>query len=179
MVTLRILSAYDREALRFIQALYKQSFPLHEQRDWSTVVSLISNKCMQLHLIKDDETNVGFIIQWQLENVLFIEHFAIEPAFQSKGLGTKVFNKVLSASAKQVIIETELPDTIIAKRRVAFYERRGLKKVPFAYMQPPYRAGDNFFPMQLMSKFVIDDSEAFNMLKRELYEQVYCSTNEK
>ena len=49
-----------------------------------------------------------------------------------------------------IILEAELPETDLSRRRVAFYERYGFKICPKPYFQPPYHAGEAPLPLLLM-----------------------------
>ena len=172
MITLHSVNSTDTKALAFIQPLYEQSFPLHERRNFSDVTELLLNHLMQMILIRNDGIEIGFIVKWKLDSFNFVEHFAIHPSHQGKGLGAAAFKKIMQSSSKQLVVETELPENATAIRRIKFYEKCGLTTIPFTYMQPPYHEGDTFFPMQLMSRFAIDIDQ-FNAIKTELYQKVY------
>ena len=52
-----------------------------------------------------------------------------------------------------VVLEVEMPRIKgdITHRRIAFYRRQGFSLRRMPYKQPPYRQGDDWLPMKLMS----------------------------
>ena len=68
-----------------------------------------------------------------------------------------------------VVLEVEIPDPPIPKRRIAFYDRSGFRIAHDDYVQPPYIDGLPSVPMFLMST-----AETFTDGQvRELQQAVY------
>ena len=71
------------------------------------------------------------------------------------------------------MLEVELPEDEITRRRVGFYRRHGLALNERFYQQLPLRDGDSPTPMFLMSfPCPLTDAE-FVRVRREIYRHVY------
>ena len=70
----------------------------------------------------------------------------------------------------------EEPTEEMARRRIGFYQRHGFQLWESPYLQPPYRAGDDLLPMQLMAWGALREKEAFDEVKQTLYREVYHYT---
>lgn len=83
------------------------------------------------------ETAVGFIIYWYWPDVdiVFIEHFAIDPARRGQQLGQQDLTNVMEIKTAYFLLETELPTDDIRQRRNRFYEQQGFTVNEFAYAQ--------------------------------------------
>ena len=71
-----------------------------------------------------DGKKVGFITVWHVSDFVFAEHFVIFEKYRNKGLGAEALDKLKNTFSK-IILEAETPESDIAKRRLAFYERCG------------------------------------------------------
>ncbi|MFL9483096.1 GNAT family N-acetyltransferase [Chitinophagaceae bacterium LWZ2-11] len=169
---LHILPATS-QTLPFIKELYEQSFPIHERRLWSAMLSISDEPEMNLNVIKDADDLIGFVIWWQIEEWLYIEHIAIDPLQRGKQYGSKIIELLIEKSANKLILEVEPPHDSISLKRIKFYERLNLAVIPFPYKQPPYRRGEDSLPMLLMSTPQIVNKEEFIKLSTAIKERVY------
>ncbi|GAB4017949.1 GNAT family N-acetyltransferase [Spirosoma migulaei] len=160
-----------------IKIWYEDSFPINERRAFNELMALLSYPDMHLCALVDADQLVGFIIYWQWDTILFVEHFGIDPAQRGKQFGQQALAKLLSPANEYVILEVELPDNELSQRRVRFYERQGLSLNPFDYVQPPYQPGKAAVPMRLMSIPAIPDQGEFDrfsqLIKKLVYERFY------
>lgn len=158
--------------LNQIRSWYVAAFPPEERRKFTDLVALLT--CPDMHLcslMQDDGQPVGFIIYWYWPDVdvLFIEHFAINPDLRGQQLGQQALTEVLNIDADYFLLETELPTDDIHQRRIRFYERQGFQVNKFAYEQPPYPA----IPMKLMSLPSIKNEEEFDKFSALIDKRVY------
>ena len=72
------------------------------------------------------------------------------------------------------MIELEVPEDELTRRRVAFYERQGFRICDKDYVQPPYRTGGASLPLYLM---VAGDASAelpaLEDVRKGIYREVY------
>lgn len=123
---------------------------------------------------------VGLLTYWELDGMLYIEHFAIHPNLRGKGYGEQalaLFLKISDAQTLPVVLEVEQPNDSLSRRRIDFYRRNGLVLwSDLGYIQPPYRTGGESVPMLIMSTPSLDPSN-FSTLRDNLYRHVYnCHT---
>lgn len=104
---------------------------------------------------------------------MFIEHFAVNPLYRNNGLGGKILNDLLKKLKKQVCLEVELPTTVIARRRIGFYERNGFFLNLYPYEQPPLSQGKKALPLHVMTSGGFADEQRFRRIKSALYKKVY------
>jgi hypothetical protein len=83
--------------------------------------------------------------------------------------------QALKEEGRPIVLEVELPETDIARRRIAFYERNGFRLwTSRNYQQPPYRQGDAPIAMRLMAWGNLPESR-FEEVVRRIYREVYHS----
>ncbi|MBQ8520544.1 MAG: GNAT family N-acetyltransferase, partial [Bacteroides sp.] len=72
-------------------------------------------------------------------------------------------------------LEVEMPRVKgdITHRRIAFYRRHGLSLRRMAYKQPPYREGDGWLPMKLMSSGKTKWLRIAETVRDTIYREVY------
>lgn len=162
--------------------LYVDAFPPDERRDWKNAedahIFLTNNTGIFNILSATTETNgeetfVGFISFWKLDNnIAYIEHFAVMPDMRGKQLGSHILHQ-FSEISDRLILEVELPDNDMAKRRIKFYQKSGfLAWDKIRYIQPPYSAGKAPVELMLMTRNVNLTGENDPTIK-ELKQKVY------
>ena len=171
MTFLRITEAHPY--LERIQLWYEASFTVDERRHFDELITLLAYPDMYLCALLNDYQLVGFSTYWQWKDVLFIEHFAIDPEQRGKQFGQQALVQLLRIKCRYCILEVERPHDEISQRRVHFYERQGFTLNTFDYVQPPYQPHKAAIPMWLMSVPAIPDQETFNTLSLLIKKQVY------
>ena len=63
---------------------------------------------------------------WPMTDALFLEHFAVNPALRSQGLGGRILEELKKQTDCPLVLEAELPETDWARRRLGFYARHRL-----------------------------------------------------
>lgn len=161
-------SCSDIAYLRLVRGLYESAFPEKERRDWSRFEELVrtNGDFSVFSILGADGGWIGFVTVWRFGSTGYVEHFAIDPEKRSGGAGSIV----LSLLQDPLILEVEIPEGEMERRRVGFYERNGFVAHPgYAYAQPPYREGGEWFPLMLMTRGEVDiDSVVFR-----IHEDVY------
>lgn len=165
----------NKEDIDFLTRVYMDAFPLSERRSIESVFELYrSNPQFTIDIAVYDNKAIGFLCHWDLDEFIFAEYLAIDPALRNSGLGKKVVNEFLSTIKKPVILEVELPTTILSERRIGFYQRLGFKIWEnIQYQQPAYHTDTQPVPMKLMSLGEVDIEKGISKIRNKLYSAVY------
>ena len=161
----------DSDHSHFAQELFEEAFPEQERPPFS---SLRHRDAGKFHFLvaENGDDPVGILTYWTFDDLVYVEHFAIDEELRNQGLGKAVFLNFLSQQTEQVVLEVELPNTEEADHRVEFYASIGFFSNPQHYIQPSYHNDDRSVPMLIMSKYELDDDE-FEEIKQLLYREVY------
>lgn len=151
MLTLRPITTTDRH-YDFVEALFLSSFPADERRDLPDQRDNIDNNPdFTLLLAEDDGKPIGFFTLWNFGDFCYCEHFAIDSVSRNKGYGSKTLRLILNNLRNPLVLEVELPDNDLSRRRIDFYRRNGFTLLDkYHYVQPPYRIGGTQLPLHLM-----------------------------
>ncbi|MCG8399496.1 GNAT family N-acetyltransferase, partial [Bacillus atrophaeus] len=80
---------------------------------------------------------LAFLAVWEFAEFVFIEHFAVSEKARNSGIGGKMLEELARQKAGKVVLEVELPEDSLKKRRIGFYERHGFTFNEYPYIQPP------------------------------------------
>ena len=153
-ISLRPLKANSAEIEQAI-ALYLEAFPPCERRDtkeWLACLDEKSGKPFTLFGIFMNNDFMGFFTCWNLADFIYGEHFAVNTKARGNGIGAKTVNALKEHYAPlPIVLEVEVPNEEMAIRRVGFYQRQGFHLNEAKYLQPPYREGDEWLELKLMS----------------------------
>lgn len=169
--------------MRFIKAkisdmanIYSQmedNFVREEIRDYPDALKVFDNEKYTVYQIVNEDKVVGFMCVWNLSGFSFLEHFVIFKEFRNRGYGGIAFD-MLTNQCQLLVLECELPEDSIKKRRVEFYKRHGMFWNEYDYYQPSYRKGGEGCNLRLMSsKELINFKAVVKELYREVYETEY------
>lgn len=131
-------------------ALYKISFPPHEQRESLSQEQILQYRDYHFTLIYDGEIFVGLILYWEWDNFIYVEHFCIFPDKRNRRYG-QIALGLLSETKKTLILEIDPPVNDIAIRRKGFYTRCGFVENPFPHIHPPYHCDTRGHELVIMS----------------------------
>ena len=67
------------------------------------------------------------------------EHLAVNERGRNGGIGSFIFNWCLEHLKGKHVLEVEVPDEEIKRRRINFYKRLGFYYNEYEYIQPPMR----------------------------------------
>ncbi len=160
------------EHRHFAQMLMEEAFPPEERPTFAHIDNRGSN--YHLCVIEQNGTKLGIFAYWNFGTFLYIEHFAIGNKLRNNGIGSEALNHFLQNTGynRQIVLEVEMPGNPLPTRRIEFYKRHGFVENAFQYLQPPYRTGDGFLPMAIMSHQPLQ-KEDFENVKQTLYTEVY------
>lgn len=155
--------------------IYEKAFPEEEKRDLTQQQALFANKAYRIcPYFNPAQTEVlGFITLWNLPQFTFWEHLAVKESCRGQGIGTKIIDATREISGKRVILEVELPETEIARRRIRLYEKLGFHLNPYPYVQPPYQEHCMGVDLLIMSYPDPLSQGEFKDIKASLYKEVY------
>lgn len=165
---------------QFVEDLYIYAFPKNERRSVYKMYELYNTTSkFNINILEDGNVYIGLITHWDFDQFVYIEHFAISDNYRNSGLGAKTLSAFKNKLAQRpLILEVELGDNELSKRRIGFYQRQGFvlwDQVP--YVQPPYNEGYDNLPMHLMSTPNIDVAQNEKHIIKTLHEQVYGVKN--
>lgn len=172
---IRKLNLASEHEIAFVENLYIESFPLSERRPVNAMLDLYKNNpSFVITVTIEDEQLVGFLTYWDLGEFIFAEHFAISPEFRNGGYGRKVMDLFLNDIKVPIVLEVELPATILSERRIGFYQRIGFKLWEnVQYQQPAYRVTSGPIPMKLMTYRDLDVEKNLTDIRSKIYSIVY------
>ena len=149
---------------------YEKTFPSDERRDEKELVKLYQHPKVNIFHVLEGLTSVGYVIQWDLSTVKFIEHFEVFESFRGQGYGQKILSQ-LKKEFSRLVLECEPEDfSPTAKRRLEFYYRQGFTRVDISYIQPAYSEDKKPLPLELLSSFPVEKPSS---LVEEIYDVVY------
>lgn len=156
-----------------VYQILEDSFPATERRTRQAQQSLLNEPAYQI-VVCEHEGRVGaFLAYWQLEDFLFIEHFAANPKLRNHGLGGKILQDFLQNSQQRTVLEVEPPETELAKRRIGFYIRNGMTLNTYSYQQPSMAVGQPAIPLLVMSSGGELTLREFQCFRDEVFQKVY------
>lgn len=161
------------ENYKEIWEIYKESFPENQRRNSQNQKRILKNPLYKFQPIYFENKLVGFIGIWDLENFVYVEHFAIKKEFRGKGYGKKILKGIIQKYSKKIILEVEKPDTLQAKRRIEFYEKLKFNLNEYDYYQPAYNANTQPVELYIMSFPRKINEVEFMEIRDELYTSVY------
>lgn len=169
----------ERIAAEDFQSLYRlleTSFPPTERRTKEGQKALFDTEpAYKVFGLKNKATNSvdAFLAVWELENILFLEHFAVDPTLRGKGLGSRLLCELAGITDKPLCLEVEPPENDLAKRRIEFYRRNGFFLNEYPYIQPSLAKGQPPIPLLIMTYGKAVDQSTFEKIRDELYKNVY------
>lgn len=150
MLHFELLHSTEHKEYRTALALYRQSFPPHEQRESHSQSEILSHPDYHFYLIYEDTCFVGLLLCWETDPFLYVEHFCILPTLRGQRYGSRAL-KQLASRGKPVILEIDPPIDDISIKRKCFYEQAGFHVNSFEHIHPPYHTGNAGHLLTVMS----------------------------
>lgn len=175
MAQIKVLNRVSNFISDTIIEIYEEAFSLSERRLSNKLNDFWkSNSRLTYNLIFENSEEIGFIFHWNIENFIFIEHFAINTNFRDKGIGKEIFSEwILQNQAATYILEVEPPINQLNERRIKFYESFGFHMLNLDYHQPPYHKKYSPVRMCLMVKSETDITHQIEWYRDQIYKTVY------
>lgn len=170
-----MLEMMKKDEFDQVFSLMERSFPTDEYRSYKEQKALLERpeyRIYVLHGIKHTDIR-AFLAIWNLSDFTFLEHFASAPEVRGQGLGSAALREAGRLFSGQICLEVELPETEIAKRRIAFYERNGFYLNDNLYFQPPISKGKQKIPLMIMTSAGRVGKERFAEIRDRLFREVY------
>lgn len=154
--------------------LIERSFPACERRTKAEHLAEFERPQFRSLCYCPDGKLTGFMNYWDMENFVYLEHFAVSPELRGKGIGAALAEELKKLSRGLIVLEAEPSEqSDTAKRRMGFYERLGFTVNPYDYIQPPISDNQPPVLLRLMTyPKAISESEYLN-IRGELYSHVY------
>lgn len=155
--------------------LMEYSFPQNERRDFKEQFEEFQKPLFRSLVLSENDKIIGFLNYWELSELIYIEHFAIDRTLRGKGLGTGLVGKFREITENRpAVLEAEPPElNDTAFRRVEFYKRLGFRLNDYGYLQPPYRAGETPVRLVIMSSPNALSPEEFERARSTIYREAY------
>ena len=155
--------------------IMEQSFPIDEYRPYDEQRALLARHNYQILIDREQAGGCirGFLALWSFSDLVFVEHFAVAPAFRNQGIGAQMLRELIARAQKTLCLEVELPDTELAARRIAFYQRAGFAFNENPYWQPPISKGRQAVPLRIMTAPTPVSKAQFEHIQALLYREVY------
>lgn len=169
-----MLTKLNPEDFDIIYQLMEASFPTNEYRTYAEERALLWNPLYSIYVIRPNDGEIkAFSAVWDLGDFAFVEHLAVNPQDRNSGLGAKMLAMLSIELSKPMCLEVELPDTELAARRIAFYERNGFHLNLYDYIQPSISVGREAIPLLIMTSGGPIDVDRFEAIRERLYRIVY------
>lgn len=158
----------------FAEDLLHTAFPADERRDDAQQREYTDHKKeFAAYVLTDGDEPIGLITCWHFTKFVYVEHLAVAPSKRNGGYGAEILHSLKERHKGIIVLEVELPQDEMCRRRIAFYERNGFTLCHLPYLQPPYRPGDIPLPMHLMFFGTDSPVPVFNSLRDTIHRHVY------
>jgi ribosomal protein S18 acetylase RimI-like enzyme len=117
------LEKLDRSDFEEVYRIMEQSFPADERRKKEGQQKLLDEEKYELLGVRNEGGLLAFLAVWEFAEFVFIEHFAVSEKARNSGIGGKMLEELARQKAGKVVLEVELPEDSLKKRRIGFYER--------------------------------------------------------
>jgi ribosomal protein S18 acetylase RimI-like enzyme len=154
--------------------LYALAFPPAERRTWEGLeYELNCEKKFCAHALIQNGMFVGLFNYWTFDHFYYIEHLAICPKLRCLGIGSEAMNIFMDQTKLPIVLEVEMPNNMVASRRLLFYEKLGFSILSHNYAQPPYEGSGFLMPELIMTNDLHFANNHFEKIKKTLYVEVY------
>ncbi len=158
--------------------LYEDSFPEDERRDKACQQRLLDNPRYKLIPYYKEKRVAAFMAFWDLDDFLFIEHFAVRQDLRGHGYGSKIIANLEEKYEKKIVLEVEPPYNILSQRRIKFYKKLGFYLNDYSYVQPAYDRTLNEVRLYLMSYPIPISPDKVDSVIEKIYKYVYNRTGD-
>ena len=168
----RMLRRLTNDGFDAVYNIMERSFPQNEIRSYGGQYALLKNSEYSLFVREENGVIIGFISVWDLDEIAFVEHFAIAEKWRGKGVGSGMLGEIFSLFDKPIVLEVEPPIDERTKKRVGFYECNGLIFHDYYYVQPAMEKGREEVELRIMCSQKLDYAN-FEKVRAQLYTKIY------
>ena len=140
----------NREELPELMNLLNRVFDEHEIRTDEDIIRFYERGRMKAYGYRVKGKLTAGALGYETEDFFLLENLAADPAVRGRGYGGMIMEG-LKEEFPSLILEVEVPEDAVAKRRVHFYEKHGLELSEQPYVMPPLQKGNLPTPYCLMS----------------------------
>ena len=130
--------------------LYESAFPKDERREMEEQNRVLKKSDYHFDLMLENDSLLGIMLYWEMDEIIFLEHFTTKKELRGKGLGKEALS-LLKAKGKTVLLEIEPPTDELTNRRYEFYKRNGFIMNPYYHIQAKYHLGDADLELKILS----------------------------
>lgn len=153
--------------------LLEEAFPVTELRIKADQRKLLQEENYRLYGVRKNGEFAAVFATWEIDDFLYIEHFAVKKEYRNGGYGGSLLDTLLEEKGKPMVLEVEVPEDDMTRRRIGFYERHGLVYNEYPYLQPPMRKGQGMLPLRFMTKPAAIKEETYERYKTLIHRIVY------
>ena len=165
-----LLESFDINAFDTFYPLLKTSFPEDELLPLDLHKTLFSQPTF---FGRHYDNFSAFVIGYQLQDYLFLELFMVQEHLRNQGIGQAFLQEVIKEATTPIILEVELPENELSKRRINFYERLGFHLNLCDYKMPVFDKHHGGVPLYLMSYPNKLTEAEINEYSHKIYKDVY------
>lgn len=174
MVTLRRITDSLDQAFQKLTFLYEEAFPAEERRSLKQLPELLQHeKNMYFNEVKCDGELAGLFVYWNFGDFYYLEHLAVFAEMRNKKIGQQILDWVKENLEGIRLLEVEPAETEMAIRRINYYQRNGYLILDKTYLQPPYEAGGDDFPLWIMGNVADQSQEVLEIQIQMIKNKVY------
>lgn len=168
------------ETFDAIFPLLEASFPVTELRTKEDQRRLLQEEGYRLYGVPQEGGGYGAVFAtWEIDDFFYIEHFAVREEYRNHGYGGHLLEEMLAWKNRPMVLEVELPEDELTRRRIGFYQRHGLVFNSYRYLQPPMRKGQDMLPLRLMTRPAAIDEPTYQRYRSKIHSIVYKYEGEK
>lgn len=145
-----LLNSIENKYFQECWKIYQKSFPKEEKRFIHEQEKILKDSSYNACAYLNNDKVIGFIFYWQLEEYIFIEHFAIHSEYRGNSFGSKILKEFL-INKNNVILEIEKIVDDVTLKRYQFYKRFDFYMNKYLHYQIPFREKDIELELLLLS----------------------------
>ena len=169
-----MLQKLNPEDFDSVFQLMEVSFPKEEHRPYTAQKALLQKPAYDIYTLADTDRQLkAFMAVWDFPSLLYVEHFAVNPACRNGGIGAKMLQEMSERFGKMLCLEVEPPENELAVRRVRFYQRNDFYFNDYPYIQPAMAKHLSAIPLYIMTSGKAINQTEFHQIKDLLYTHVY------
>ncbi len=152
--------------------IYSVSFPLNEQRQIEEQKRILALPAYHVEAWEENGRLLGFLTWWRCQDLRYIEHYAIHPAYRSAGHGSVFLSEWMKENDVPAILEIEPAEDEITRRRENFYLRLGFRKNNFEHWHPSYNDGSGRVDLWIMTYPEPVSADTYNAFRQKFWNEI-------